>query len=411
MGTAAENLWNVGPKSSRYAAFASALVAVAVACVAPVQAGEPTPASLGRQIFNDGSLSASGAMSCASCHDPAAAHAQANGLPVQFGGAKVDVPGFRATPSLRYLNVGLPFFFDKDGTPTGGFNRDGRAGDLIRQAQRPFLAPHEMANADAADVAAKLSRAAYADEFQHVFGADIFASADTAFLAALYSLAEFESNAAELHPYSSKFDLFLRGKAALSAQELRGFALFNRRDKGNCAACHPSTRQADGSPPLFTDYSYDSLGVPRNAAIPATADPAYFDLGLCGPDRADLQQRRDLCGQFKVPTLRNVATRSAFFHNGVFHSLSDVLHFYVERDTDPMLWYPRDAQGMPEKFNDLPLPLRGNVNASEVPYDRRAGELPRLDDAEITDVIAFLQTLTDGYDPATGTADPARGVP
>jgi cytochrome c peroxidase len=389
----------------------AALAAIAIACTPGAFAAEPTPGSLGRLIFSDASLSASGMQSCASCHDPAHAHAPPNALAVQFGGAELDVPGFRATPSLRYLNFGLPFFFQNDGTPTGGFNRDGRAGDLIAQAQRPFLAPHEMGNADAADVAAKLSRAAYADAFRQVFGSAIFASADTAFLAALYSLAEFESSAPELHPFSSKFDLFLRGKTALSAQELRGFALFNRRDKGNCAACHPSTRQADGSPPLFTDYSYDSLGIPRNAAIPATADPAYFDLGLCGPDRADLQQRRDLCGQFKVPTLRNVATRSAFFHNGVFHSLTDALHFYVERDTDPLRWYPRDAQGNADKFNDLPLPLRGNVNASEAPYDRRAGELPRLDDAEIDDVIAFLATLTDGYDAATGTADPARDVP
>lgn len=341
---------------------------------------------------------------------PARAHAQSNDLPVQPGGANLDVPGFRSVPSLRYLNFGLAFFFDREGTPTGGFDRDGRAADLIEQARRPFLAPHEMANVDAADVAAKLSAATYAGAFRTIFGADIFANAERAFLAALYAVATFESSAPELRPFSSKYDLFLKGRAQLTLPELRGLSLFNRPDKGNCAGCHPSTRGSDGSPPLFTDFTYDSLGVPRNAQIPAASDPLYFDLGLCGPDRTDLADRSDLCGQFKVPTLRNVATRQAFFHNGVFHTLRDTLHFYVQRDTDPWLWYPLDPNGQPEKYDDLPAALRGNVNSGEVPYDRKLGQAPRLSEAEIDDVIAFLGALTDGYDPASGTADPARDL-
>jgi len=252
--------------------------------------------------------------------------------------------------------------------------------------------------------------ASYADDFRQVFGADIFADVETTFLAAVFSVASFESTARELRPFTSKFDLFLHGRLKLSTQELRGFALFNRRDKGNCAGCHPSTGQADGSPPVFTDYTYDNLGVPRNPEIAANADPAYFDLGLCGPDRIDLAERRDLCGQFKVPTLRNVATRQVWFHNGYFHSLKETLHFYVERDTHPERWYPVDAAGVPDKFDDLPAPLRRSVNTQEPPYDRRPGQAPRLNDAEIDDVIAFLNTLTDGYDAATGTADPGRDV-
>jgi len=370
----------------------------------------PSPASLGRSIFHDASLSASGEMSCASCHAPTRGHAQGNMLAVQAGGENLDVAGIRAVPSLRYLNFDLPFFFQKDGTPTGGFNRDGRANDLIEQARRPFLAAHEMANADAASVTDKLSRAEYADAFRQVFGVNVFADVETAFLAALFSVASFESSARELHPFTSKFDLFLRGRLVLSMPELRGLALFNRPDKGNCAGCHPSTRQSDGSPPVFTDYTYDALGVPRNPEIPANADPAYFDLGLCGPDRTDLADRRDLCGQFKVPTLRNVATRQVWFHNGYFRSLKDALHFYVERDTHPERWYPLDAAGVPDKFDDLPKPLRRNVNTQEPPYDRGPGQAPRLNDSEIDDVIAFLNTLTDGYDAATGTADPARDV-
>ena len=379
----------------------------------PALAGEdgaPTAAGLGARIFADASLSASGQMSCATCHDPAQAHAQVNAASVQSGGANLDVPGFRSVPSLRYLNVDLPFFFQNDGTPTGGFNRDGRADDLIEQARRPFLAPHEMANVDAATVVAKLASAAYAEQFRALFGEDIFADIETAFLAALYSVASFEIQAREFRPFDSKFDLFLKGKVMLSAQELRGFALFNRPDKGNCAGCHPSTRQAGGAPPVFTDYTYDNLGVPRNSSIPANADPAYFDLGLCGPDRLDLASRRDLCGQFKVPTLRNVATRQAFFHNGAFHTLEDSLHFYVERDTNPERFYPAGADGTPQKFNDVPPLLRGNVNTGEAPYDRHPGQAPRLGATEIADVAAFLGTLTDGYDPVTDTADPARSI-
>ena len=377
---------------------------------AGVEAKTPTLASLGALIFHDPSLSASGKMSCASCHVPERAHAQANALAVQPGGADLDVSGFRAVPSLRYLNFDLPFFFDKEGTPTGGFNRDGRADDLIEQARRPFLAAHEMANADAATIADSLSRATYADDFLKLFGADIFSDAETAFLAAVFSVAAYERSAPEFHPFNSKFDRFLKGKQMLSAQELRGFALFNRPDKGNCAGCHPSTRQGDGSPPVFTDYTYDNLGVPRNAEIPANADPGYFDLGLCGPDRLDLADRTDLCGQFKVPTLRNVATRQAFFHNGRFHALEDALHFYVERDTNPERFYPLGADGTLDKFDDVPPLLRGNVNTTEVPYDRHAGQQPRLSSAEIDDVAAFLATLTDGYDPATDSADPARSI-
>lgn len=367
--------------------------------------------ALGRKIFNDAALSASGKMSCATCHDPKFAHAQSNALPVQPGGPNLDVPGFRSVPSLRYLNLDLPFFFANDGTPTGGFNRDGRANTLVEQASRPFLAAHEMANADAAAVADKLSRASYSDEFRGLFGGDVFDRVDTAFLAARYALSAYESAAPEFHPFSSKFDLFLQGKATLSAPELRGFAWFNSPAKGGCAGCHPSTRQANGAPPVFTDYTYDNLGVPRNPEIPATADPAYFDLGLCGPDRTDLADRRDLCGQFKVPTLRNVATRKVIFHNGYFKSLREAIEFYVQRDTNPARWYPVDAGGNVLKFNDVPPLLARNVNTSEAPYNRRPGDAPALSDLEIDDVVAFLGTLTDGYNPATGTADPARDLP
>src|SRR5262249_10565531 len=115
----------------------------------------PTPVTVGRKIFHDPSLSASGAMSCATCHDPANGQAPGSGLAVQLGGPRVEVPGFRAVPSLRYLSTTPAFSFDDEGAPNGGFNRDGRARDLMAQALRPLFASHEMANASQADLVAR----------------------------------------------------------------------------------------------------------------------------------------------------------------------------------------------------------------------------------------------------------------
>ena len=357
-------------------------------------------AALGEKIFNDTGLSASGQMSCATCHVPQFGHAGPPGaLIVPSGGANLDVPGFRYPPSLRYLAQNPAFFFDGEGTPTGGFNRDGRANSLIEQAERPFLAPHEMANATSANVIAKLKAAPYAEEFRKVFGAGILETPDAAFDRMRFALSQYQKEDADFRRFDSKYDLFLAGKATLTGRELQGLALYNDPAKGNCAGCHPSTRGADGSPPLFTDFTYDNLGVPRNPTIAANGDPGYFDLGLCGPFRTDLASRTDLCGAFKVPTLRNVALRNHFFHNGRFATLKETLAFYVRRDTNPEEWYPLDGNGNPVKFNDLPPSAQANVNVTEGPYNRKLGEAPALTRDEIDLVVEFLNTLTDGYKP------------
>ena len=352
-------------------------------------------ALLGEKVFSDQSLSASGKQSCASCHDRAQAHAQTNAFAVQLGGADSTVTGFRATPSLRYLNTNPAFAFDKHGTPIGGFNRDGRARSLAEQAQRPFLASHEMANVSKEAVVASLRKAGYAKQFKQLFGTAILDDADQAFDRLAFALQQFQQEDPSFHPFDSRYDQFLAGKTTLDAAELRGLALFNNPAKGNCAACHASARGADGAPPLFTDFSFDNLGVPRNTRIPATVDPAYFDLGVCGPDRTDLAARADLCGAFKVPTLRNVATRKVFFHNGAFTNLKDVVSFYVRRDTNPEEWYPLAADGSVLKFNDLPPAYRANVNTTEAPYNRQPGMAPALTNSEIDDLVQFLGTLSD----------------
>ncbi len=392
-------LWT-GATSIAVAALVVALLARTGVHAAPSDPAGPDPVSLGEKIFGDPSLSASGAMSCATCHDPKFAHAQSNDLAVQSGGEKLDVPGFRAVPSLQYISLMPAFSFSADGTPSGGFNRDGRARDLIVQALRPLFAPHEMANATPADLVNRLAATPYANEFRQVFGRDIFDDEQGTVLAVTFALAQYQRFDPDFRPFDSKYDFFLAGRLRLAPAELRGLALFNRADKGNCAGCHPSGRGPGNAPPMFTDFTYDNLGVPRNAQIPATADPEYRDMGLCGPDRTDLADRTDLCGAFKVPTLRNVATRKVFFHNGQFKSLRIALRFYVRRDTNPEEFYPIGADGSMQKFDDLPPQLRGNVNTQEVPYDRNPGEPPRLTEAELDDLEAFLNTLTDGFEPA-----------
>jgi cytochrome c peroxidase len=363
----------------------------------PEEATLSAQAALGEKIFKDASLSGSGRQSCASCHDASQAHAPPNSLAMQLGGPLLDQQGRRTAPSINYLSFNTPFFFAADGTPTGGFFWDGRAKSMQAQAAEPFVNPFEMANADVQAVVAKLAKADYASEFKRVFGADILSRPNDAMDRITLALQQYQKEDAEFRAFSSKYDEFLRGKVALSDQELRGLSLFNNPSKGNCQACHPSAKAADGSFPLFTDFSYDNLGVPRNPAILRNADPAYFDLGLC--ERPELAARTDLCGAFKVPSLRNVARRQAFFHNGRFTSLKEALSFYVQRDTNPEKWYPRNADGSVRKFDDLPAAYAGNVNTTEVPYNRKPGDAPALTDAEIDDVVAFLRTLSDGYVP------------
>jgi cytochrome c peroxidase len=108
---------------------------------------------------------------------------------------------------------------------------------------------------------------------------------------------------------------------------------------------------------------------------------------------------QSLCGAFKVPTLRNVALTAPYMHNGVFANLRDVVEFYATRDTNPGKWYPHNDDGSVIKFNDLPPDLHANVNTTEAPLDRRESDQPRMNDAEIDAVVAFLLTLTDGYKP------------
>jgi cytochrome c peroxidase len=365
--------------------------------------------SLGRRIFFDAGLSASGRQACASCHSPANAFGPPNDLAVQPGGAEMTRSGTRSVPTLRYVQTSIPFtqhYIDdddaggQDAGPTGGLTWDGRADSPSAQAALPLTSPNEMANASPRELAARMRASSYAREFRDAFsapGRDVFDDPERVMGWAAAALEVYQESAEDFYPFTSKYDAFLRRQTTLTESEARGLALFNDPRKGNCASCHPSAIRSSGAFPVFTDFGYVALGAPRNAAIPANRDPAYFDLGLCGPERIDLRDSHpDDCGRFKTPTLRNVATRKVFFHNGVFHSLREVLAFYVRRDLTPERWYPRRPDGTVRKYDDLPATYRDNVTR-EAPFTPSPDGRPRLDDAEIDDVVAFLDTLTDGY--------------
>jgi cytochrome c peroxidase len=379
---------------------------------------EKTPSAaalstIGRALFFDPRLSVSGSLACASCHDPAHAFASPAAGAVEFGGPDRTQPGVRAVPSLMYEQNLPPFtehFFDSDGDdsvdqgPAGGTLWDGRAQSAHEQARTPLLSEFEMANASADAVVDKVMRAPYAGEFRSAFGPSVFDDRRRAFKAVLLALETFEQSPADFYPYSSKYDAFLRGTASLSAAERRGLAAFNDPARGNCARCHPSAMR-EGAFPQFTDFGFAALGAPRNPAIPANADPRYYDLGLCGPLRKDLAGRAEYCGLFRTPTLRNVARKRVLLHNGFFHALEDVVRFYAERDTAPEKWYPRGANGATVKFDDLPAKYRNNVDEAP-PFGGHAGGAPTLSDDDVRDIVAFLNALNDGYGPAAARAKP-----
>jgi cytochrome c peroxidase len=463
------------------AAMAAAMATLS-ACGGGSSAADVTPlaaqplsaaAVAGEALFNDKSLSASGQQSCATCHVKSRAFtadpAVDKGLPVPLGGRNMDEPGFRNAPSLLYAAFTPAFSIDSAGTPHGGFFRDGRASSLAAQAVQPFLSPFEMANQDAAEVLSRLqSSQATVQKFIAAYGSDVLNDATATLNDIGAAIAAYESEKVdEFEPFTSKFDYYVDGKVQLTARELNGLALFNNPGKGNCTSCHPSVHQEFTSRALFTDFSYDNIGIPRNwnipanasnpvnpftglplsymptpVNVPADAEYAYYDLGLCGPfvsNPQDLGARPDLvrltptCGKFKVPTLRNIALTAPYFHNGSLPDLHKAVEWYVTRDINnnaannpaPVPAGPGGnpyqavgtfytaADGTPDlyQYNDLPALFDANVNAGEVPYTAPkdaatsvGGNAPTLNAQEIDDLVAFLCTLTDGFDPDNPSA-------
>ena len=161
--------------------------------------------------------------------------------------------------------------------------------------------------------------------------------------------------------------------------------------------------QANGEPALFTDYTFDNLGVPKNPDNPVyDNNPDFIDLGLGGflASRPEYEPFVDAnLGKQKVPTLRNVDLRpgngftKAYMHNGYFKTLEGVVNFYNTRDVKPACPDPltREADALAQGCWPAPE-VADNVNTDEL------GNLG-LTPAEEAALVAFMKTLSDGFQP------------
>ena len=392
-------------------------LAIALSIAAPVSAFDRGPDErslsdvqlLGKRLFEDSRLSEPQGLSCQGCHMPEHAFQGNNGSSVAAValGSRPGQLGQRKTPTIMYktYSPGFGFHLDPDDPKpkleaSGGQFWDGRANDLVEQASGPLLNPVEMNNPSPEAILVKVKSGPYADLAAAVLGAGALDESRDGLAKLGQAIFAYEATE-RFAPFSSKFDDYLRGKVQLTETEARGFKLFTDPKRGNCMACHagkPASK--DPTDWIFTDFTYDAVGAPRNAAIPANADPTVFDLGLCKRPGIEAVLPKEvplasLCGAFKVPTLRNVAVSGPYFHNGAFTKLRDAVAFYATRDVAPLRWYPKLKTGEADKFDDLPGGYKANVNTEEVPYDRRPGQMARLSDVDIDALVAFLQTLTD----------------
>jgi len=351
---------------------------------------------LGKVLYYDQYLSLNQNQSCATCHHQKAGFADPDNLLDPFNnvvslGSDLTLNGGRNAPTAAYAAFTPIFQWDAAaGLYIGGQFWDGRADTLKDQAKGPFLNPVEMAMANEAAVIAAIASAGnpnyknYLKLFQRAYGVDLTTIdySNTAQILALYDQVAEAIGAFEQTPrfieFNSKYDYYLAGLTTLNAQELSGLALFE--GAAGCALCHPSQAlvNANGTivPPLFTDHTYDNLGVPKSTNPLISGNP--IDYGL-GGRLADTNEN----GKFKVSTLRNLTLTAPYAHNGYFATLAQIVNFYNTRDVG--FWAPPEV---PE-----------NVNVTEL------GNLGLTPQQE-ADLVAFLMTLTDGF----GGAMPANFV-
>jgi len=378
----------------------------------------PDVVAVGKLIFFDQRLSLNGNQSCASCHSSAwgwtGPVAAINAAGAVYEGSIPGAFGNRKPPSSAYATVSPVFHYDGELFVGGNF-WDGRAtGERLgnpasEQALGPFLNPVEQALATPADVVTRVCDGSYGAMFRQVAGAALCSPGREleAYDSIGQAIAAFEASP-ESNAFTSKFDYYLQGRARLSPQELQGLALF--RGKGKCVACHVLDHNgrglARGNPrsgrPLFTDFTFDNLGLPKNPANPQGL--GFTDPGLGGflLGRADYSGFASAnMGKHKVPTLRNVDLRptsgsvKAYGHNGYFKSLEAIVHFYNTRDVKPQCpGAYTEAQALAADCWPAPE-YEATVNRSEL------GDLG-LTPAQESAIVAFMKTLSDGYVPSSG---------
>jgi cytochrome c peroxidase len=329
---------------------------------------------LGKNIFFDDRLSNPSGQACSDCHSRGAGFNGIGDAKLSiYQGAVHGVFGNRNPPSAAYASFSPAFHYDdSEGVYEGGQFWDGRAATLEDQAKGPFLNPKEQNNPDMRAVVQSVIHSNYGDLFKKVYGNSIVSRTEVAYDAIADAIAAYEASG-EVNRFSSKYDHYLAGKATLTPQEAQGLELFN--GKGGCAGCHPSSKGPYARKPLFTDYTYDNLGVPKNPKNPFyRTDPNFVDKGLGGVLKDPAQD-----GKFKVPTLRNIAIAAPYSHNGYFKSLREIVEFYNTRDVPGAGWPKPEVE---ENVNRIEL---GNLGLTE---------------PEVDAIVAFLGTLTDGYAPA-----------
>ncbi|MDH4156463.1 MAG: T9SS type A sorting domain-containing protein [candidate division Zixibacteria bacterium] len=360
------------------------LIAVALVSAAAESSAMTPLEELGEFLYFDETLSEPNGQSCASCHMPSAFFVDPDSdAPVSQGVLPKGRWGNRNSPMSAYAFLSPDFHYDPvEELYVGGQFWDGRAANVVEQAKGPFLNLLEMNNPNKRTVIEDILRGGYADLFIEVFGHDalyIRRNIDEAYDFVAEAIGAFESTDL-FAPFDSKYDYFLQGYDVLTEQELSGLELYE--GKAMCNACHPSEPGPGGEPPLFTDFTYDNLGVPRNPDNPFYTLTKKFnpdgydfvDLGLGG-----ILGIEEEMGKHKVMPLRNIAMTGPYMHNGIFKTLKEVVEFYNARDLG----------GFPPP--EVPI----NVNTDEL------GDLGLTSD-EIDDLVAFLHTLTDGYQLSAG---------
>jgi cytochrome c peroxidase len=328
----------------------------------------PSQEELGESMFMDPNLSHPAGQACADCHAPNAAFRDPESDHTTSAGVLPGRFGSRNAPSLMYARFIPPLHYDK-GQWYGGLFHDGRATSLEDQAAGPLLNPIEMNNPDKATVVDAVRRSSYAGEFREVFGATSLDDTDAAFAHITEAIAAYEREPM-FSPFSSKYDRAVAGKATLTPQEQRGLAIFEDPARGNCASCHP--------PPMFTDYSYVNLGIPKYVNNKFLAnDPVFNHDGFAYVDHGLMETVADPAqdGKFRVPTLRDVSRTAPYGHNGYFENLPYMLEFHATRDG----LSSSGAWAGPE--------VAANV-------DPRVGHM-KLDAQDLEDLRVFLGTLDD----------------
>lgn len=327
---------------------------------------------LGKMIFFDENLSEPAGQSCATCHTPEKGFADKYSRITSEGAVKGLFSNRNAMTCSYVAYVPALCYDEEDETYVGGLFWDGRANSLEEQAAQPFVNPLEMGNKDPEMVVGKVRKAAYYPELVRLYGET--AEADTLYSQILDALAAYERSV-EVNPFSSKYDAYLAGTYRLTTLEEEGLALF--KEKGLCAECHILENDERAGRVLFTDHTYDNLGIPSNPENPFFHVPPPYN--TCGRDTMDLGLGAFLndsseYGKFRVPTLRNIALTAPYGHNGYFKTLEEIVHFYNARDVE-----------------DFPAPeYAATVNKDEL------GNL-KLSREEEAALVAFMHTLTDGY--------------